>query len=128
MLYRLLADLVTLLHLGFVVFVVLGGTLAFVWPKVSWLHLPAAAWGVWIEFSGRICPLTPLEIWLRQQGGAAGYEGGFVEHYLIPVLYPASLTSGVQILLGSVVVVINLAVYGLLWRRHQRLANRAGGA
>ena len=81
------------------------------------LHLPAAAWGAWIEFSGGICPLTPLENWLRIHGNAAGYSGGFVEHYLVPALYPAMLTRSAQIGLGLLVVVVNCLVYGYAFRR-----------
>jgi energy-converting hydrogenase Eha subunit F len=114
MLYRILADLVVGVHALFVAFVMFGGLLALRWPRVAVLHLPAAVWGALIEFEGWICPLTPLEKWLRAQGGAAGYPGGFIEHYLLPVLYPAGLTRGVQLVLGSAVVVVNLLVYGFL--------------
>ena len=120
MLYRALADLVLVAHLGFVVFVVLGALLALRWPKLLWLHAPAAVWGAAIEFSGRVCPLTPLEIWLRHQGGEAGYAGGFVEHYLVPLLYPTNLTSDVQLALGSLVVVVNAGLYGWLWWRSKQ--------
>ncbi len=118
--YRVLADLVVLVHLGFVVFVVLGAVLALRWPKITWIHLPAAAWGAFIEFSGRVCPLTPLEVWLRHRGGEAGYAGGFVDHYLLPLLYPANLTTNLQITLGTLVVVVNAGLYGWLWWRHTR--------
>src|SRR5574341_2561402 len=111
MLYRLLADAVVVLHLGFVGFVVLGGLLALRWPRATWAHLPAAVWAAWIEFSGDICPLTPLENWLRRQGGEVGYSASFVEHYLIPILYPASLTRELQWALGGVVIVVNVAAY-----------------
>ena len=120
MLYRAAADGILILHLGFVLFVVLGAALAFRWPKVIWIHLPAAAWGAYIEFAGRVCPLTPLEIWLRHRGGEAGYPGGFVEHYLVPLLYPPHLTSDLQLMLGAVVVVVNAGLYGWLWWRHWR--------
>lgn len=125
MVYRLLADLVTVLHLVFIAFVVLGGLLAFRWPRAAWVHIPAALWGTFIEFSGRICPLTPLEVWLRRQGGAEGYAGGFVERYLIPVLYPADLTTDIQILLGGVVVAINGIVYAMLIARRLRRRQRS---
>lgn len=120
MLYRALADLVLLLHLGFVLFVMLGAVLAIRWPKILYVHLPATAWGAYVEFAGRVCPLTPLEVWLRQRGGEAGYAGGFVEHYLVPLLYPANLTTGLQLALGSLVVVVNAGLYGWLWRRSRR--------
>lgn len=118
--YRALADVIVVLHLGFVVFVVLGALLAFRWPRVIWLHVPAACWGAWIEFSGRICPLTPLENRLRRLGGDAAYESDFVTQYLLPILYPPGLTLDVQILLGVLVVLINAAIYGLLWHRSRR--------
>lgn len=127
MYYGLLADLVVVVHLGFVVFVVVGGLLVFRWGWVAWLHLPAALWGALIEFFGWVCPLTPLERWLRRRAGEAGYEGGFVEHYILPVLYPGELTRGIQIALGVGVVVLNLCVYGWLLRS-RRTRRRAGDA
>lgn len=117
MLYRLAADLVVLIHLAFVVFVVLGGLLAFRWSRALLIHLPAALWGVLIEWTGGVCPLTPLEVTLRQLGGEAGYAGGFVERYLVPVLYPQALARPIQIGLGAVVVVANTVVYAVWWRR-----------
>jgi len=111
------ADLVVAVHFLFVVFVVLGGLLALRWPKVAYLHLPAAVWGAAIEFAGWICPLTPLEKWLRRQGGSTGYSGDFVEHYILPVLYPSALTREIQLLLGCIVIAINLAIYGYVLRR-----------
>lgn len=120
MLYRLLADLVVLLHSAFVLFVVLGGLLALRWPRAAWLHLPTALWGAGIEFAAGICPLTPLENHLRRLGGEAGYTGGFVEHYVLPVLYPDGLTRGVQLALGMFVLVLNLVVYAVVWRRRSQ--------
>lgn len=113
MIYRVLADLVLVLHLAFVLFVVLGGLLVLRWPWVAFLHIPAAVWGVLIEYSGWVCPLTPLENSLRVRGGEAGYTGGFIEHYIQPVLYPAGLTRGTQIILGSLALLVNLAAYGI---------------
>jgi len=121
MLARWLADAVLLLHLAFILFVVLGGLLVLRRPKLAWLHLPAALWGALIEFTGGICPLTPLENALRRQGGEAGYQGGFIEHYIVPLIYPGSLTRPVQVALGAVVVLINLAVY---WRVARRARSR----
>jgi hypothetical protein len=118
--YRILADLVVGVHAVFVAFVVVGGLLALRWPWVPVVHLPAAVWGALIEFRGWICPLTPLENSLRAAAGEAGYRGGFIEYYLLPVLYPAGLTRGVQLALGSVVMVVNLAVYGFLLARRRR--------
>lgn len=116
MTYRLLADAVLLLHLAFIVFVVAGGWFLPRWPRLAWLHLPAALWGAAIELCGCVCPLTPLENRLRQMGGAAGYAGGFVEHYLLPLIYPAGLTREWQIALGLGVAALNLAAYVRWWR------------
>jgi hypothetical protein len=109
--YRLLADFVLLFHLGFILFVVLGGLFALRWRRVTWLHLPAAFWGIYIQFTGAICPLTPLENELRRMGGQAGYSGGFIEHYLLSIIYPAGLTRGVQMVLGLVVLSVTAAIY-----------------
>jgi hypothetical protein len=125
MLYRILADLVVVLHFAFVLFVVLGGLFALRWPRAAWIHLPAALWGAGIEFVAGICPLTPLENRFRRLGGEAGYAGGFVEHYVLPVLYPAGLTHDVQLVLGTVVVVLNVAIYGVVWRRWSRRSGYA---
>ena len=120
MVARLLADAVLLLHLLFVAFVVAGGLLAWRWRWMPWLHLPALAWAAWIEFSGSICPLTPLENALRRAGGEAGYPGGFIEHYLLPLLYPAALTRELQWTLGAGLLLFNAAVYLLWWWRRRR--------
>jgi hypothetical protein len=112
-----LADLVVVLHFSFVLFVVFGGLLVLRWRWVAYLHVPAAIWGAWIEFAGWICPLTPLENRLRIAAGAAAYQGGFVEHYILPVLYPSALTRNIQLLLGGLVLGLNLGIYGYLLRR-----------
>ena len=117
MIYRVLADLVLVIHLAFVLFVVLGGLLVLRWSRLAWLHIPAAVWGVLIEYIGWICPLTPLENSFRAKGGEAGYSGGFVEHYILPTLYPAGLTRSTQVVLGSVVLVLNLTAYAIVWSR-----------
>lgn len=117
MTFRVLADAVLVLHLAFIAFVVLGGWLVLRWPRLAWLHLPAVAWGVWISLAGRVCPLTPLENRLRALGGEAGYSGGFIEHYLTSLIYPANLTRGFQVALGLFALAVNLVAYGLLWRR-----------
>lgn len=122
--YPLLADLILIVHLAFVVFVLCGGLLVLKWRWIAWLHLPAAVWGAVVEFNGWICPLTPLENWLRGQGGEAGYEDDFTTRYLLPILYPGNLTRDIQLLLGTVVVVINAAVYGWLWYMQARGAAR----
>ncbi|MGI9627782.1 MAG: DUF2784 domain-containing protein [Longimicrobiales bacterium] len=120
--YRVAADLVLVLHLLFIVFVIAGGLLGLRWRWTPWLHLPAVVWGVALEFFGWICPLTPLENSLRQASGAQGYEGGFIEHYILSIIYPRGLTPEIQIALGVIVLVINVAVYGVILRRRRRAA------
>lgn len=111
MLFRFLADILAVCHLAFILFAVLGAALAFRWPKIILLHVPAAIWAVLIEISGWACPLTPLENRLRIMGGEPGYAGGFVEHYLLPVLYPAALTRNIQVLMGILVLALNVLIY-----------------
>jgi len=118
--YRLLAGAVVVLHLGFVLFVAAGGLLVWRWRRWAWAHLPALAWGVWIELSGGICPLTPLENELRRLGGEAAYSGDFVGHYLLPVLYPEGLDRGIQAALAAGVLALNAAVYWRALRRPRR--------
>ncbi len=113
MFYGILADLVVLVHTAFVIFAVLGGLLVARRRWIIWAHIPAALWAVCIEFMGWICPLTPLENWLRTKGGETGYTNSFIEHYLLPLLYPADLTRNLQIVLGAFVLGVNLYVY---WR------------
>jgi hypothetical protein len=120
--YRLLADAVVLLHLGFVVFVVCGGVVVLWRRRMAFIHLPAAAWGVYIEFSGRICPLTPLENHLRALAGGSAYSGDFVERYLMPALYPPGLRRDVQIALGTFALAVNVAVYLYAWRRSRKVS------
>ncbi|MBA4327232.1 MAG: DUF2784 domain-containing protein [Polaromonas sp.] len=115
-----LADAVLLAHLLFIVFAVGGGLLALRWSWMPWLHLPALAWGATVEFTGWICPLTPLENALRQAGGAAGYTDSFVEYYLLPLIYPGALTRELQWALGGALLLINAVVYGLVWHRRRR--------
>jgi hypothetical protein len=117
-LYRALADFVLLSHLAFIVFVIAGGCFALRWRWVPFVQLPAALWGVFIEISGRVCPLTPLENALRHAAGSSGYSGGFVEHYLVPVIYPSALSHPIQLVLASLVVFVNALVYWIVWRRH----------
>ncbi|HAW21898.1 DUF2784 domain-containing protein [Pseudomonas sp. NPDC047963] len=125
MLYRLGADAVLLLHLAFIIFVLLGGLLV-AWKRgFLLLHLPAIAWGLFVELSGRPCPLTHWENLLRRLAGTAGYDAGFIEHYLLPLIYPAWLSVPVQYLLAAIVVVVNALIYGgLVWRRRHRSAAR----
>lgn len=115
--YSLLADLVVIIHLLFVLFAVFGGLLVFRWRSIIWVHLPALLWAILIEFIGWICPLTPLENWLRRQAENGAYQGGFVEHYIMPVLYPVDLTQKIQIILGVMILAFNLWVYWLLFRQ-----------
>jgi hypothetical protein len=115
MLYRLLADVVVVVHMAFVVFAVFGGFLVLRWKAVAWGHVLAVLWAALVEWADWVCPLTPLENWLREQGGALGYRSDFVEHYLVPVLYPSALTRSMQVVLGSVVIGLNVGVYGWVW-------------
>ena len=115
--YRLLADLVVILHLAFVAFALCGALLALKWKRIIWLHVPAALWAAAIEFGGWVCPLTPLEHRLRIKGGGSAYSSDFIEHYVLPLLYPASLTREMQFVLGLVVLAVNIATYAWLWRR-----------
>ena len=116
MFYRLLADLVVVLHLAFVLFVLFGGLLTWWKPRIAWVHVPAAAWGAVVEFSGWLCPLTPLEQWLRLEAGDSAYRSDFIGQYILPVLYPVMLRPGTQVFLGAIVVVMNGAIYGWLLR------------
>ena len=120
MLYRALADGTLVLHFTFVLFVVAGGLLALRWPRIAWVHVPVALYGAAIEFVGFICPLTPLEQWLRRRGGEAGYTGGFIEHYITAAIYPTGLTREIQIALGVGVLVLNGVVYGVFLARRRR--------
>jgi len=119
MLFRRLADVVLIAHFAFVAFVVLGGLAALKWSRVVWVHIPVALYGASVAVLGFICPLTPLEVWLRRRGGEAGYVGGFVEHYVTATLYPAGLTRQLQIELGITVLVINAVIYAVWWRRRR---------
>ena len=124
MVYRFFADVVVLVHFGFVLFVIVGVVLVHRWKTVAWFHLPAVAWGTLIEFMGWICPLTPLEIWLRVMAGQSGYETGFIAHYLLPILYPAALTQSTQRWLGVLVLSLNVAIYGWLLRHWMKVEKR----
>lgn len=115
--WLLLADLVVVVHSLFVCFVVLGGFLALRWRRLVWIHVPAAVWGVAIEYGGWICPLTPMEQWLRVRGGEAGHAGGFIDHYIMPYLYPVGLTNRVQWVLGTFALGVNVIAYSLIVRR-----------
>lgn len=118
--YRLLADLVLIVHAGFVAFVMLGALLVWRWPRIAWIHVPVVLWGAGIEFRGGICPLTPLESHWRWLGRELGYPGGFVEHYLVSALYPDGLTRRAQVMLGALVLLINVAIYAWVFRRRRQ--------
>ena len=117
--HALLADLVVLVHFAFIVFAALGGLLVLRWRWAAWLHLPAVLWGIGIELTGSVCPLTPLEHWLRASAGEPGYGGGFVEHYLLPAIYPPGLTRESQRLLAAALALANAALYLCAWRRRR---------
>ncbi len=120
--YRLAADALVLTHLLFILFVLFGGLLVLRWHRLAWLHLPAVFWGAVVEFFHLICPLTPWENRLRQAAGESGYGGGFIEHYLIPLIYPSGLTAQLQLWMGALVVLLNALVYlglALLWLRRR---------
>jgi drug/metabolite transporter superfamily protein YnfA len=122
--HALAADAVLVVHFAFVLFVVLGGLLVWKWPRLAWAHVPAAAWGVAIEFGGWICPLTPLENHLRRLAGDEPYGGDFIARYLLPVIYPEGLTRDAQLALGSAALLFNLAIYIVLFRRMERARAR----
>jgi len=126
MIYHWLAGAVVLFHAAFVVFVTVGGFIALRWRRVVWLHIPAAIWGVAIEYGGWICPLTPLEIALRERAGVAGYSGGFIEHYVLRRLYPSGLAPRIRWVLGTLALVLNIAAYALILRQRAQAAKRAG--
>lgn len=120
MTYRLLADALVLAHFAFLVFAVFGGLLVLRWPKAAWLHLPVVAWAAFVEIYRHSCPLTRWENWLRQRSGLETYSGGFMDHYILPVIYPPGLTPGVQLFLGILLVACYTAVYAFAWTRHRR--------
>jgi hypothetical protein len=122
--HRLAADVLLIAHLAFVAFVLFGGLMVLRWSRLLWFHLTAVLWGVLVEFTGTICPLTPLEVSLRQLGAGAGYQGDFIGHYLTTVLYPAGLTRALQIGLGFAALVPNTVVYGYLVMRKKRIAQQ----
>ena len=115
--YGILAGAVIVAHLLFIAFVAAGGLLVWRWPRLAWVHIPAVVWGVVVELTGRICPLTPLENYLRRLAGNSSYSGGFIEQYLIPVIYPANLTVSTQYFLGGLVIAVNLVIYIIIIRK-----------
>lgn len=123
--YRIAADCIVVVHLGFILFVFLGGLTLFRWPRLVWFHIPAALWGGIVEFTGAPCPLTPLENFLRRAGNAASYSGGFVDHYIVPIVYPPGLTRSIQLVLGGLILAVNITVY---WKFISRKRKREGAA
>jgi hypothetical protein len=122
MFYRISAEVVLSVHFAFIAFVLFGAVLAVRWRWIMALHLPAAAWGFFVEISGRICPLTYAENYLRERAGESGYSQGFIEHYLLPLIYPAGLTEQIQFVLAGAVVLVNVLAYG--WLLHRRASQR----
>jgi len=120
MIYSILADAVVLLHLLFVLFVGLGGFLVLKWHHLIWLHIPAVFWAIWISFTGSVCPLTPLEQWLRQQGELSSYTGGFTDQYIVPIIYPEGLTQEMQWWIGGFVLLFNLLIYLWIFRQWKK--------
>ena len=120
----LTANIIVLLHFAFILFVSVGGLLVLRWPRLAWLHLPCVAWGVLIEVSGGICPLTPLELRYRHAAGDPGYSGDFIDRYLLPLIYPSGLTRSLQIGLGLALLLFNLVVYVTVWRRQRKAITR----
>ena len=120
---RFLADALFLIHVGYIVFVVIGALLVLRWRWVRWIHIPAVLWAVFVELTGRICPLTPWENWFREAGGGTPYSGGFIDHYLVPLVYPENLTRELQVGLGIAVLGLNVGLYALVRKKHG-----AGGA
>ena len=118
--YKFLADLIVLIHFSFILFVVFGGFMALKWKKLIYIHIPAALWGTAISIIGWVCPLTPLEIELRVRAGSGSYTGGFIDHYLIPIIYPPGLTRGIQYYLAAGVIIINATAYYLFWRKYRK--------
>jgi len=121
MFYQILADILVVLHMAFILFVVFGALLTLRWRWMPLVHLPAVGWGAYIEFFNVICPLTPLELRLRALAGEDGYSDGFIEHYLLPIIYPPGLQPGHQVILGILAVIVNMALYAyVIFRRRRR--------
>lgn len=125
--YRLAADLTLIVHLAFIVFVLLGGLLCLYRIRWAWLHLPSMAWGLWVEWTGWICPLTPLENHFRQMSAGQGYREGFVEHYLIPIIYPEQLTIPLQWFLGFLVLIVNIFIYMCVLKKQRKQQEEVDG-
>ncbi len=124
MVYRVIADIVLVVHFLFILFVIFGGLLAVKWRRGSWVHLPCLAWGTAIVTIGWVCPLTPLENRFRELAGQAGYEASFIEHYILSLVYPAGLTQTIQLILGVALLAFNCLVYAWVFLRHSRKAEK----
>ena len=120
MVYQIRADILVVLHFVFICFVIVGGLLVLRWQWLALIHLPVVLWGALVELMSWVCPLTPLENWLRRAAGGQGYSGGYIEHYLIPIIYPGGLTHEIQMMLGGFVIVINVIIYTVVFRRYSR--------
>ena len=120
MFYKFAADLIVLLHFACILFVILGGLIVWRWPRLVWVHLPAVLWGIGIECAGFICPLTPLENFFRDRAGGGGYESGFIQHYIVSIIYPAGLTRTIQFVLAALLIAINLVFYTLIFCRFRK--------
>ena len=120
MVYQIRADILVVLHFVFICFVIVGGLLVLRWQWLALIHLPVVLWGALVELMSWVCPLTPLENWLRRAAGGQGYSGGYIEHYLIPIIYPGGLTHEIQMILGGFVIVINVIIYTVVFRRYSR--------
>ncbi len=118
--YRILADTLVVVHLSFIAFVLVGGLFVLKWRYLSLAHIPAVLWAAWVEYQGWVCPLTPLENWFRQKAGLWEYEKSFIDYYLVPVLYPASLNREWQVVLGTIVILVNVTIYSWVWHRYKR--------
>ena len=115
--YSLLAALIVVFHVAYILFVLVGGALLLKWPRVAWAHVPAIVWAIYVQAAGAICPLTPLENALRERAGASAYSTGFIEHYIVPLIYPVHLTRDMQIYGAVFVFAVNALIYWSLWRR-----------
>ena len=114
--YELFANLTLIIHLIFILFVIFGGLLFFIFPKIIYIHLPALLWGIYIELTNSFCPLTNLENWFLHQGGLTTYSNDFINNYLFPIIYPEGLTTDIQIYLGIILIIINILIYGLIFK------------
>ncbi len=118
--YRILADLVAILHFLFVIFALFGAILALKWKRAMWLQIPAALWAAAVEYANLPCPITPLEKWLIRKEGLKAYQGSFVEHHMLSILYPGQFDNSTRIILGTAVLLLNVVIYGKILRRSRK--------